>query len=81
MNFYFESLVVTNALSLHEYLMDTHHNTSFMFILEEKSISLAFRAHIYFCSGKEAGLWLITKFIPHHTLYFVWKLHFHVDLI
>ncbi len=76
MNLSFESLAVTNALSLYESLMDIHHNTSFRSILEENSISSTSRAHICSCSGKGARLWLIFK-----PSIFISTLHFHLGLI
>jgi hypothetical protein len=57
----FESLVVTNAPSLHASLMDIHHNTSFSFILEDDSISSTSKTCIRFGASKGAGLWLIAK--------------------
>jgi len=57
----FESLVVFDAPGLQTSLMDIHHNTSFRFILEDDSISLASKTHIHSCSGKGAGLWLVVK--------------------
>ncbi len=85
MNFYFESLEITNALSLHESLMDIYHNTSFRSILEEISISSTFKAHICFCLGKGAALWLIIRppicsFHITHSI-FISMLCFHLKLI
>ncbi len=57
----FESSVVTNNPSLHIFFMEVHHDTSFRSILEDDSISLAFRARICFCSSKGVGLWLIAR--------------------
>jgi hypothetical protein len=57
----FESLVVTNAPSLHASLMNIHHNTSFRFILEDDSISSTSKTCICFGSSKGAGLWLIAR--------------------
>jgi hypothetical protein len=65
--------------------MDIHHDTSFMSILEDDSISSTFKTHICFCSGKRVGLWLIIKpsmrsfHITHST--FILLLCFHLDLI
>jgi hypothetical protein len=62
-----------------------HHNTSFRFIFEDDSISLTFRAHIRFCSGKGAGLWLVVR--PSICLFciahpnFTSMLHFCLGLI
>jgi hypothetical protein len=44
----FESLVVTNAPSLHASLMDFHHDTSLRSILEDDFISLVSKIHICF---------------------------------
>ncbi len=80
----FENLIVIGAQGLHTSLMDFNHDTSFRYILENDSISLAFRARIHFCSGKGAGLWLVAKpyirsfCITHST--FTLALHFHLDL-
>jgi hypothetical protein len=64
----FESLDVTNAPSLHVFLMDSHHDTSVRSILEDDSISSTSKAHICSCLGKGAGLWLIAKpSIAHST--------------
>jgi hypothetical protein len=85
MHLSFQSLIVFNTPSLQILLMDIHHNTSFRFILEDDSISLAFRAHIRFCLGKGAGLWLITRpsihsfYITHFT--FILTLCFCLSLI
>jgi hypothetical protein len=65
--------------------MDIHHDTSFRSILEDDSISLALRAHIYFCLSKGARLWLVVRpsihsfCIAHST--FTLMLHFCLDLI
>jgi hypothetical protein len=64
--------------------MDIHHDTPFKSILEDDFISLAFKAHIRFCSGKGVGLWLIARpsirsfCIAHFT--FILTLHFHLNL-
>jgi len=55
----FDSLDVTNAPSLHVFLMDSHHDTSVRSILEDDSISSTSKARICSCLGKGAGLWLI----------------------
>ncbi len=55
------SLTVTCAQGLHASLMDIHHNTSLRFILEDDSISLAFRARICSCLGKGVRLWLVAN--------------------
>jgi hypothetical protein len=80
---YFESLIVTNTLSLHASLMDIHYNTSFKFILDDDSFSSTSRARIYFCSGNRASLWLIVRsFIcSFHIAHSISMLHFHFDLI
>jgi len=69
----FKSLAITNALGLQASLMDFRHDTSFRSILEDDSISLASRAHIYSCSGKGAGLWLLLSHLfvhfTSHTLF------------
>ncbi len=57
----FESLVVTNTLSLHAYFMDIHHDKSFRFILEDDSICSTSKTCIRFCLNKGAGLWLIAR--------------------
>jgi hypothetical protein len=81
----FENLVVTNALGLQAFLMDIHHDTSFKYILEDDSISLASKAHIRSCFGKGVGLWLVPKpfiysfHITHST--FTLTLRFRFDLI
>jgi hypothetical protein len=41
--------------------MDTHHDTSFRFILEDDFIPSTSKARIHFCSGKGARLWLVAK--------------------
>jgi hypothetical protein len=41
--------------------MNFHHNTSFRFILEDNSISLASKAYICSCLGKGTRLWLVVK--------------------
>jgi hypothetical protein len=66
-------------------LMDIHHDTSFRSILEDDSIFLAFRAHIYSCSSKGARLWLVVRpsiysFCIAHFI-FISMLHFRVNLI
>jgi hypothetical protein len=53
--------------------MEFHYDTSLRFILEDDSISLAFKAHICSCSGKGVRLWLVARpfihsfFIAHYT--------------
>jgi hypothetical protein len=42
-------------------LMDIHHDTSLRSILEDDFIPSTSRACIHSCSGKGAGLWLVTK--------------------
>jgi hypothetical protein len=69
MHLSFESLAVTNTLSLQVFLMDIHHDTSFEFILEDDFISLTFGAHIRSCLGKEVGLWLIVRHLSIHSLH------------
>jgi hypothetical protein len=61
MHLSFESLIITNAPGLQVSLMDFHHDTSLRSILEDDSISLAFRAHICSCLGKGAKLWLVAR--------------------
>jgi hypothetical protein len=81
----FESLAVIDTIRLHVYLMDIHHNTSLMFILEDDSISLASVAPICSCFGKGVGLWLVARpsiclfRIAHFT--FISTLHFCLDFI
>jgi hypothetical protein len=41
--------------------MDIHHDTSFRFILEDDSISLASKTRICSCLGKGARLWLVVR--------------------
>jgi len=81
----FESLVVIDTRGLQVFLMDNHHDTSFRFILEDDSISLASRAHICSCLGKGARLWLIARPSIHLFLIaqstFALTLHFHLGLI
>ncbi len=66
-------------------LMDIHHDTSLKFILEDDSISSAFRTRIRSCSSKGARLWLIVKpsiyllYITHFI--FILTLCFHLNLI
>jgi hypothetical protein len=55
MHLSFKNFVVINSLGLQASLMDIHYDTSFKSILEDDSISLTFRAHICFCSGKGQG--------------------------
>jgi len=85
MHAYFESLVITSAPSLLASLMDIHHDTSLKFILEDNSISLAYKAHIHSYLGKGARLWLVVKpFIcSFHIAHFIFTLalHFHLGLI
>jgi hypothetical protein len=81
----FESLAVIDTTRLHVYLMDIHHDTSLMSILEDDSISLASKIHIHFCLGKGARLWLIARpsissFRIAHSI-FTSTLCFHFDLI
>jgi len=55
--------------------MDIDHDTSFRFIMEDDSISLASKIHVHFCPGKGAGLWLVVK--PSiHSFHIA---HFHLD--
>ncbi len=85
MHLSFESLVVIDALCLHVSLMDIHHDRSLKSILEDDSIFLASRAHIYSCSGKGVGLWMVARpfihsfCIVHFT--FISMLHFRLGLI
>jgi hypothetical protein len=66
-------------------LMDIHHDTSFKSILEDDSISSTSRAHIHYCLGKGARLWLVVRpsiysfHITHFT--FTLALNFCLDLI
>jgi hypothetical protein len=65
--------------------MDLHHDTSFRYILEDDSISLASRICIHSCSGKGIGLWLVVKpyirsFRITHFI-FTSMLHFQFGLI
>jgi len=48
----FENLAVIDITRLHVYLMEIHHDTSLMFILEDDSISLVSRAYICSCLGE-----------------------------
>jgi hypothetical protein len=85
MHLSFESLEIIDAQSLQVTLMDIHHNTSFRSILENDSISSAFKTHIRFCLGKGTGLWLIVKssirsFCLTHFI-FTLTLCFHFNLI
>jgi hypothetical protein len=74
----FESLAITSTPSLHAYLMNIHHDRS---ILEDDSISLAFKAHIHSCSSKGAWLWLIAKSSIHSFLaHFIFTLVLHLYL-
>jgi hypothetical protein len=62
--------------------MNVHHDTFFRSILEDGSISLAFKVRIHSCLSKGAGLWLIVKpyihsFLAHFT--FTLVLHFHLE--
>jgi len=69
MHLSFESLVVTNALSMNAFFMDIHHDTSFRSILEDVTSKTRIRS----CSGKGARLWLIVKpsiCFLHYTFYF-----------
>jgi hypothetical protein len=79
----FESLAIIDVLGLHAYLMNFHHNTSLRYILDDDSISLAFRAYIHFYSSKGAGL-VARSFIHlfHITDFtFTSTLHFFLGLI
>jgi len=77
----FNSLVVIGAL----WSIDIHHDTSLRSILEDDSISSAFKACIHCCLGKGEGLWLVTQpfinsfCIAHSTSTLV--LYFRFDLI
>ncbi len=82
---YFESLAITDASGLQTSLMDIHHDTSFRFILEDDSISLASKARIHSCSNKGAKLWLVVRpsirlFCIAHFI-FISVLHFYFGLI
>jgi hypothetical protein len=61
MHLSFGSLAITTSQGLQTFLMDFHHNTSLIFILEDDSISLTSKAHIHSYSGKGAMLWLVVK--------------------
>jgi hypothetical protein len=65
--------------------MDIHHNTSVRSLLEDDSISLAFKACICSCLGKGVGLWFITRPSIHSfhiaRSTFTSTLHFHLSLI
>jgi len=52
MHLSFESLTITNTLSLHFSLMDIHHDTSFRSILKDDSISSTSKVYIHYCSNK-----------------------------
>jgi hypothetical protein len=52
MHLSFESLTKTDTLGLHAFFMDIHHDTSFQVILEDDSISLAFKVFIHSYLGK-----------------------------
>jgi hypothetical protein len=65
--------------------MDIHPDTSLKFILEDDSIFLTSRAHIYSCSGKGVGLWMVVRPFIHsfcivHFI-FISMLHFRFSLI
>ncbi len=81
----FESLAIIGDQGLHVSLMDIHHDTSFMSILEDGSISLASKAHICYYLGKGVGLWLIARpsIRSFHIAHFIFTLVlcFHLDLI
>jgi hypothetical protein len=80
----FKSLSITSTLGLQVSLMDIHHDTSLMSILEDDFISSSFRIRIRSCLGKGARLWLIAKpyicslHIAHST--FTSTSHFHLGL-
>ncbi len=57
----FESLSINNALGLHAFFMDIHHNTSIGSILEDDSISLESKTRIHYCLGKGAWSWLVVR--------------------
>jgi len=57
----FENLTSTNTPSLQTSLIDTYHDTSLRSILEDDFIPSTSKACIHSCSGKGAGLWLVTK--------------------
>jgi hypothetical protein len=61
MHLSFESMAITGTPCLRVYLMDIHHDTSFMFILKNDSICSTSKARIHFCLGKGVGLWLLTS--------------------
>jgi hypothetical protein len=85
MHLSFESLAVIDAPNLQTSLMDIHHDTSLMCILEDDSIFLTSRARIYSCSSKGVGLWLVVR--PFICLFriahfiFTLALHFCLSLI
>jgi hypothetical protein len=58
---FFESLAITNAPCLHASLIDFHHDTSLMSILEDDYIFSTFKACIHFCLGKKARPWLVVR--------------------
>jgi hypothetical protein len=71
MHLCFESLAIISALSLRASLMDIHHDTSFKFILEDDSISLAFKTYIHSCLGKTEGYgWLFNHLSIHSHILF-----------
>jgi hypothetical protein len=62
--------------------MNIHHDTFFKSILEDDSISSAFKAHIHCCLSKGARLWLIVKPFIHSFLarfIFTLVLHFRFE--
>jgi hypothetical protein len=63
----FENLAIIGASSVQTSLMNIHHNTSYKFILEDNSISSAFKAYIRSCLGRGAGLWLIIRPLSIHS--------------
>jgi hypothetical protein len=85
MQFFLKTMVVIGILSLQASLMGTHHDSSLRSILEDDSISLAFKVRIHSCLGKGAGLWLVVKpfirlfCIAHST--FTSMLCFHLVLL
>jgi len=55
-----KSLTVNGAPSLHVFLLDIHHDTSFRSILENDFITLTSKAHIYFVWARGQGYdWLL----------------------
>jgi hypothetical protein len=61
--------------------MNIHHDRS---LLEDDSISSAFKAHIHSFSNKGAGLWLIAKSSIHSFLahfIFTLMLHFYLETL